>query len=214
MIGARRTALSFRDRDCAHPAVTAGGDLEVAMASTGHTAGSLPSPGQPAALAARGAAGFVWASWALAVSAALGLVLVFGSNVPYWDDWDMVPVLTGEQPVTLSYLWSQHNEHRLLLPRLALLGLLRLTGWDFRSGMVANVLLLGLLALGMIATARRVRGRMIYGDAFFPVVLLHWGHCCIGDIVRICSGAGKSSSCSPPCWRVSCFSSSCAAGPA
>jgi hypothetical protein len=119
---------------------------------------------------------FVWAIWLLGVSAAFGFILMFGSNIPYWDDWSMVPVLTGEQPVTLSWLWSQHNEHRIPLPRLILLGLYQLTGWDFRSGMVVNVLLLGLLAFGMIRTAKSLRGRADYADAFLPIVLLHLGN--------------------------------------
>jgi hypothetical protein len=108
--------------------------------------------------------------------AALAFVGAYGSNVPSWDDWDLVPALTGEQPVTAAWLWSQHNEHRIPLPRLLLLGLNRLAGCDFRVAMFFNVSALGALAFGMILAAKRVRGRVGYADAFFPLALLHWGH--------------------------------------
>jgi len=38
--------------------------------------------------------------------------------IPYWDSWATADFLAREQPVTLSWLWSQHNEHRILIPRL------------------------------------------------------------------------------------------------
>jgi hypothetical protein len=107
---------------------------------------------------------------------AVGFVGRYGSNVPSWDDWDMVPTLTGHQPVTLDWLWSQHNEHRIPVPRLLLLGLHWITGIDFRTPMFFNVLAVGVLAAAMILVARRLRGRTHYLDAFFPLVLLHWGH--------------------------------------
>ena len=109
------------------------------------------------------------------LAAALWLVTGCGSNVPSWDDWDMVPFLTGHQPITIKWLWSQHNEHRVLLPRLLCLGLMRLVTIDFRVGMYANVLGTGVLALALIFSARRLRGRSSFLDAFFPMLLLNWG---------------------------------------
>src|SRR5215470_13424327 len=63
---------------------------------------------------------FVWTIWVLMLGASLAFIWKYGSNVPSWDGWDMVPTLTGEQPITVSWLWSQHNEHRVPLPRLML----------------------------------------------------------------------------------------------
>ena len=59
-----------------------------------------------------------WTAWVAMLASALLYVHAFGSNVPSWDDWDMVPTLTHVQPVTAEWLWSQHNEHRVPLPRL------------------------------------------------------------------------------------------------
>ena len=93
------------------------------------------------------------------LAAACAFVLRFGTNVPSWDDWDMVPTLTGEQPVTAFWLWSQHNEHRVPLPRLIMLALNKLTVVDFRVDMLFDALLLAALAGGMILVAQSLRGR-------------------------------------------------------
>jgi hypothetical protein len=115
--------------------------------------------------------------WAGMLAAALLFVWNYGSNAPYWpDEWRYATILTGEQPVTAAWLWEQHFEHRLVVPKLIWVSLLDVTDNDFRAGMYGNVLLLGSMALGLILVARRLRGRTSYTDAFFPLILLNWGH--------------------------------------
>ncbi len=116
-----------------------------------------------------------WATWAAMLAAALLFVSRFGSNVPSWDDWDMIPVLTHHQPVTWDWLWSQHNEHRVPLPRLVFLGLDRILGVDMRVTMYFDVLLMAMVAAAMMTTAARLRGRASAVDAFFPMALLSLG---------------------------------------
>src|SRR5262245_49158010 len=122
-----------------------------------------------------GARVFVWGTWVSLLLFALGFVATYGATVPFWDDYTLVPVLTGDEPLTLSWLWSQHFEHRLFLPRLILVPLNRLSG-DYRAGMVVNTLALGTVAAVLMNTARRLRGRSSYSDAFLPLVLLNVGH--------------------------------------
>jgi hypothetical protein len=116
-----------------------------------------------------------WGVWATLFAAALFFVAHYASNVPSWDDWDMIPTLTRNQPVTWDWLWSQHNEHRVPVPRLIFLGLNRLTLVDMRVTMYFDVLVMAALAAAMMLTAARLRGRPGAEDAFFPLVLLHWG---------------------------------------
>lgn len=118
---------------------------------------------------------FVLLVLAAMLSAALGLIATKGSNVPSWDDWDMVPTTTGHQPVTMEWLWSQHNEHRVPMPRLLTLALMRFVAMDFRIGMFFNALATAALALGLVLTTRSIRGQSSFADAFFPIVLLNWG---------------------------------------
>jgi len=114
--------------------------------------------------------------WLFMTVAGLGLVARYGSNVPSWDEWDIVPTMTGVQPITLEWLWSQHNEHRIPVPRLVMLALFRIFGDDFRIGMYLNVLLMAALALGLIYVARRIRGRTALVDIYFPLILLNFSH--------------------------------------
>lgn len=135
-------------------------------------AGHPPPPAPPEP----GAGVFTLGLWTVLFAAALAFVVAYGPSFPRWDDFAMIPVLTGSQRVDLGWLWSQHNEHRIPLPRLVLLGLLRLSGWDFRAGMVFNVTALAALALLSAVVARRRRGAWRATDAFFPLVLLNLGH--------------------------------------
>ena len=110
--------------------------------------------------------------------AAVVLVVRYGVDVPLWDDFALVPVLTGEKPLTVSWLWAQHNESRIALSKLVLLGAYHLAGFDFRAGMFINVAALAALAWCLISIARRLcaEARAVIPDhAFFPIVLLNWG---------------------------------------
>lgn len=124
----------------------------------------------------RGAPLFVWGLWAALLVGSLAYVAVFGRNVPYLDDWDMVPVLAGREPANLAWYWSQLNEHRVPFPRLVLLGLYRISGNDFRCGMFADVAILAALAAAVLATARKLRGATAYSDAFVPLALVGLSH--------------------------------------
>ena len=83
-------------------------------------------------------------------------------DVPYWDEWELVPLLEKVRAGTLevSDLWSQHNEHRVLLPRVVLLALASLSRWNLRYELylniaVALVSLAGLLLLLTRSVDRR-----------------------------------------------------------
>jgi len=118
----------------------------------------------------------VWTIWSLMLLAGVFFVAARGDNLPFGDDFEMVEALTGTRPVTLSWLWAQHNEHRIFLPRLVMLALYKVSGNDFRAAMYFDVLLLAATAVILIRAAGQVRGRTAYTDAIFPVALLHWGH--------------------------------------
>lgn len=123
-----------------------------------------------------GAGVFVLGLWAVLSASALAFVVRYGPSFPVWDDFEMVPALTGARRVTAAWLWDQHNEHRVPVPKSILLALLRLSGGDFRAGMIFNVVGLSALSLGTILVARRSAGRWRETDAFFPILLLHLGH--------------------------------------
>jgi hypothetical protein len=112
--------------------------------------------------------------WAIMTVAALVFVATFGANAPYTDEWDFVPALLGKEPLS-TWLWSQHNEHRLPLSRAIYYVLFQVTH-DFRTGMFLQVAMLSALAFGLMRVAARLRGRPEWVDLFFPVSLLHLAH--------------------------------------
>ena len=59
----------------------------------------------------------------------------------------MVPVVAGDQPVDARWLWSEHNGHRIPVPRLLLLALYKFSGFDARAGIYFTVLMLITVAL-------------------------------------------------------------------
>lgn len=120
---------------------------------------------------------FVTGTCALLTLAAVLYIARYAHNVPYYDEWGMVHVLSGVQPIDAGWLWDAHNgRHRIAVPKLALLTLFDLGGWDFRAGMYANVLLLAGLAWAGILVAVQRRGQWSYADVFLPLMLLNWGH--------------------------------------
>ncbi len=115
-----------------------------------------------------------WAAWLGAVIVAICFVHHFAQRFPFADDWYMcVPVLSGRQPFTLGWLWSQHNEHRILIPRLAFVALGRMDGGDFRAPVWLNVAVLATIAGAFLLAACRRRGANSLSDCFFVFLLLH-----------------------------------------
>src|SRR5262249_43867337 len=133
-----------------------------------HAESSIPRPDIDAAV-------FIWTVWILTSGGVLICIGRYTVNVPLLDEWETISTLTGTYN-TVTYLMDLHNEHFIPLPKLIILGQLQLTGWDFRAGTVFNAALLGVLAAAMIEAARRLRGRMNYTDAFFPLALLNFGN--------------------------------------
>jgi hypothetical protein len=119
--------------------------------------------------------GLVWGTWSVMTVTALYWTTRYGIDVPFLDSWILVPVLSGDQPLDWAWLWHPHTAHRFTLPWLVLLGLYRVGHYDFSTGVQLGPLLMSALAAAMIASARRLRGRTSAVDAFFPLLLLHWG---------------------------------------
>lgn len=90
-------------------------------------------------------------------------VLGLGVEVPYFDQWQFLPLMDEVQrgELEISGLWSQHNDHRLVFPRLLMLGLIsqwnthleKLASIGFASGLLAWPLGV-LLLIGSTGTRR------------------------------------------------------------
>jgi hypothetical protein len=54
------------------------------------------------------------------------LLVRHGRNMPWREDWGIVPALVGKEPNLFERLWAQNNEHRLSLQKRAYLILLEI----------------------------------------------------------------------------------------
>jgi hypothetical protein len=81
--------------------------------------------------------------------------------VPFWDEWDTPGAQLASYyrgTLTFAELCSQHNEHRLLFPRLVWLPLAIVAGWDVRHGMVLTFCFVCLGAAGLYQLLRSSNG--------------------------------------------------------
>src|SRR5438552_4087464 len=81
----------------------------------------------------------------------------WGLNVPYWDDWDFVPVLraAAEGRLSWQHFWAQENEHRIVIAKVVRLVLGRLTGWDIRAELIVSFVLGGVTLALVVALLSR-----------------------------------------------------------
>jgi hypothetical protein len=74
----------------------------------------------------------------------VGLYVTFlGLNIPFLDQWGFVSILMKKYQGTLTFadLFSRHNEHRPLFPRLIWLGLSEMTRYNVKAELWLNLLI-------------------------------------------------------------------------
>jgi len=118
--------------------------------------------------------GVSWAAALLPPLFLLGMYLLFSVDMPYLDQWEFVPFLEKSLTGTLTVqdFWAQHNEHRLVFPRVIMLALARLTHWDIRCELAVNFLL-GVAIFVLLAAQMRVTARSggLHGEhRLYPLI--------------------------------------------
>lgn len=77
----------------------------------------------------------------------------FAVNVPFWDQWALPSLLRMSSSPKMgelwAALWSQHNEHRILFPRLIFRALAKISAWNVVAEMYASWFLAGLTLVGL-----------------------------------------------------------------
>lgn len=103
-----------------------------------------------------------WLLAAVAILPAIGGLLMvrqFGVNVHYFDEW--APGLAGlfvkahQHQVTFADLFAQHNEHRILVPRLFFLLVNPFTHWNAIAGLVMEWGIIAVTSLIVLDLIRR-----------------------------------------------------------
>lgn len=117
------------------------------------------------------------ALFAFILGARWAVVSRFGSDLPFWDQWDaegtrlLSPWL--EHRYTWNLLLDHHNEHRVVLSRLLALSLTLANGqWDQRLECVVNAVLPAIVALGFLILAiRHLDNKWCWGLVFLLMAL-------------------------------------------
>lgn len=101
-----------------------------------------------------------YAPWALAVLPLAYLIAVvarYRLDFPYLDQWEFVPFLAKSYAGTLTFgdFWAQHNEHRILLPRIVMLLLARASHWNVGWELACNIVLATAVFCALTSLVRR-----------------------------------------------------------
>ncbi len=87
----------------------------------------------------------------------------YGVDVPVWDQWQFAMLVAdaAEGRIDAGAIWAQHNEHRLVVPRIAMLALATASGWNVRWELAANLVVAGLTLLLLAVLLRDTVGRRV-----------------------------------------------------
>lgn len=85
------------------------------------------------------------------------LISRYGVNVPYQDQFDLVPLFQRQKTGALSLhdFWVQGNEHRMVFPRIIMLGLANLTRWNIRAELLVNFVLASAMFVLLVFLVRK-----------------------------------------------------------
>jgi hypothetical protein len=85
------------------------------------------------------------------------LIAAYGVNVPFGDEWSMIPLFGkwNEHHLTFAELFRQHMEHRILFPKLIYIGFAQLTHWNVKAEMFFSVLLCVVTSLCVLGLLQR-----------------------------------------------------------
>ncbi|TFG45531.1 MAG: hypothetical protein E4H40_08190, partial [Candidatus Brocadiia bacterium] len=79
-----------------------------------------------------------------------------GITIPFWDQWEFVPLLEKLYNHTLTFgdVWKPHNEHRIIFPQALMLILAYLSGWNISLELGASFVLAFLTLLCLLSILR------------------------------------------------------------
>jgi hypothetical protein len=81
----------------------------------------------------------------------------YAVNVPFGDEWEMIQLFAkwNAHQLTFHDLYQQHNEHRILLPKLIYLAFAELTHWNLRAEIFFSVALVAATSAALYILIRR-----------------------------------------------------------
>lgn len=127
--------------------------------------------------------------WLLLLPVVYGIlqVAIFGVNVVFWDEWEVVRLFDDIQNhgLTFAKLFAQHNEHRIFFPRIVLLLSGVLTHWNVKVDMYITQAMVSAMYFVYLRYYKSSRDgaqknqTMTWGEVFFCLTL---GLCCFSPV--------------------------------
>jgi len=87
------------------------------------------------------------------------MLVQYWVNIPVWDEWDGFENIFEKyytKTLTFNDFITQHNESRTMFPRLIVLGLGLMTGWDVRVVMCVSIAMACGISLNLFVLLSRV----------------------------------------------------------
>jgi hypothetical protein len=104
----------------------------------------------------------------------LAIFILYFNRFPYVDDWTYVDPLTiTSWRDFISWLFAQHNDHRIPLQKLIHFTIAKLTGYDFRVLVFFNSTVALITSLALTYAAGFYRGRPHLVDIIIPLIILN-----------------------------------------
>ena len=106
-----------------------------------------------------------------------GLLLIFSlisRTTPWADEWDMVLMEPKTFIERLRWLFSQHNDHVILVQRILQAIIIKASGYDFRALILPNLFAIVGSTWLMLLLAEEFRGRSSFSDIMIILAL-----CCV-----------------------------------
>jgi hypothetical protein len=102
------------------------------------------------------------------------MVAKYRVDVPEWDQWALVPVLekSFNGTLTLNDLWVQHNEHRLVFPKLIMVFLARLSRWNISYELTLSILLATGIFFALAFCMKKTFASLLQSESIWPYVFL------------------------------------------
>ncbi len=92
---------------------------------------------------------------------------------PYADDWSYVGVrVINSNFDFFKWLIAQHVDHRIPIQKIFHYFLAKVSGYDFRILILANIVMAGAASSALLAAAKNYRGRQVFGDLIIPLILI------------------------------------------
>ncbi len=104
----------------------------------------------------------------------IGVMARYRLDFPYLDQWELIPLLEKSYEGDLAFrdFWAQHNEHRLIFPRIIMLVLARASGWNIAWELATNIVLGAGIFVALVCQLKRTEKAIGASEARWLIPLI------------------------------------------